>query len=229
MQNKRIGKGAEEKKYCALFMCRSTHQNTETGFTEEEVTDQHRRCLKEILQLYRPSLLLIGTPGQEAAAQLVLREQETLKEHFPAWLLADVLRQRAEDEEVFAGITKVLGEGREYAPAPELSPVLLPVKKGGLFGALWNLGEAFGCGMRLRMSDIPMRQSVIEICNLYQINPWECDDKGVWLMICKNGRQAEELLRRAGLPAGEIGQITEKAERIFVDHDEVRYLNNPRL
>ncbi len=193
------------------------------------MTDQHRRCLKEILQLYRPSLLLIGTPGQEVAAGLVLREQETLKEHFPAWLLADVLRQRAEDEEVFAGITKVLGEGREYAPAPELSPVLLPVKKGGLFGALWNLGEAFGCGMRLRMSDIPMRQSVIEICNLYQINPWECDDKGVWLMICKNGRQAEELLRRAGLPAGEIGQITEKAERIFVDHDEVRYLNNPRL
>ena len=237
MQNKRIGKGAAEKKYCALFLSVSEKKDSEktengmeeSSFKELEVTEEKRRSLKKILKIYRPSLLVIGIAGKAEAALLAAEKEDELRERFPAWLTAQVMEQKEGEEQLLEKLSKVLKDGGEYAPGPDFPPVLFPVKKGGLLAAFWELGEALGCGMQIQQGDIPMKQSVIEICNLYQINPYECDDEGVWLMVCKNGKQAESLLKQAGLTVRRVGQITEKPERVLLTETETRFLNNPRL
>ena len=47
------------------------------------------------------------------------------------------------------------------------------VTEGGIFGALWEMAEASGVGLCVDLKKIPIRQETIEICEFFNLNPYQ--------------------------------------------------------
>ena len=47
------------------------------------------------------------------------------------------------------------------------------VSRGGVFGALWEMAERSGVGLLIDLRKIPVKQETVEICNFFDINPYE--------------------------------------------------------
>ncbi len=195
---------------------------------------KERQKRRALYQSFWPDLLVIGYPGLQTAALLLQHKKEELTDVFPAWLLEQAA---FENGDVFAEKTRKLREGigetlfenrAHFSLSEELPPILSEASDHGIFGALWELGETLGCGMEAELLQIPMKQSVVEILNHYQLNPYELPSGGTFLLVCKNGKAAEKLLCQKGFACAHIGQITPHADRVLFAGEEVRHLNIPK-
>ncbi len=104
--------------------------------------------------------------------------------------------------------------------------ILFPIADKGIFAGLWELGEALCCGIDGQILQIPMKQSVIEICNAQRINPYESPSAGSGLFVTGYGRRMEDFFAEKDLPAAVIGRITAGADRVLRMEDQVRYLGS---
>ena len=224
MQKRYQQKGAEKKTCCALFL-----QERDGYWIREEVETKQRQKLHALCHSFWPDLLVIGYPGLQTAALLLQHKKEELSEAFPAWLLEQVTSSHTESRKVQEGIGEVLFENREhFSLSEEFPPLLSEASQHGVFGALWELGETLGFGLEAELLRIPMKQSVVEILNFYQLNPYELPSDNTFLLVCKNGRAAEKLLRQRGFACSLIGQMTPHADRVLFAGEEVRHLNIPK-
>lgn len=102
------------------------------------------------------------------------------------------------------------------------------VTEGGLFGALWELGEASGVGIEVDLKKMPIRQETVELCEFYDLNPYQLISSGVMLMVTDKANALVEELKRSGIPAAVIGSITEGRDRVVLNEDEKRFLEPPK-
>ena len=154
-----------------------------------------------------------GPVGYETAKKLYDMHREELEERFPSFFLKQF--ERIED-----GITD---------DCPEAADGCLYCKgmaDGGVYRALWEAGEALGCGMKVANRDIPIRQEVIEILELYGESPYECSSKGCMLII--TDKKTDEIICGGRhLPVFMIGITTDGNARVLEDEDSLRYLTPP--
>ncbi len=101
---------------------------------------------------------------------------------------------------------------------------LLQIGKYGIFGALWDLAQSAGCGIKVDINDIIIRQETVEILDLLDINPYVTDSKGSYLLLAENGYAIERQLKESGIAAKVIGVETAGNDRIVVNGEETRYL-----
>ena len=222
MQNRQMGKGAERKTFCALFL----YENEKTGkmlCREKEISAQDRKSLKDGLRTGEMELLVIGYPGLQQAARLAAKHREVLRSAIPDWMLDEVIRTDERLQDAFRAW--VFEETVPEAETENLLGILFPVTDKGIFSGLWDLGEALCCGMDGWLLQIPMKQSVIEICNAQRLNPYEIPSAGCGLLVTGYGRRMEDFLAGKNLPAAVIGQITGGADRVLRMEDQVRYLD----
>lgn len=102
------------------------------------------------------------------------------------------------------------------------------VSESGIFGALWEMGEAGNFGLSVNLKDINVYQQTIEFCEYYNYNPYIIASGGCLLMITENGKGLVESLADAGIPASVIGRVTDVKDKVVVNEDENRYLEPPR-
>ena len=102
------------------------------------------------------------------------------------------------------------------------------MSEGGVFAALWELGEAGNCGLKVDLRKINVKQETIELTNHLNINPYTMASSGSLLMVTNDGLGLVSELEEAGIEACIIGKITENNDRIIVNEDETRYLEPPR-
>ena len=102
------------------------------------------------------------------------------------------------------------------------------VTEGGIFGALWEMAEASGVGLKIDLKKIPVRQETIEICEFFGINPYELISSGSMLMAAADGNLLVNELKKAGIPATIIGKATAGNDRILLNEDERRFLEPPK-
>ena len=88
------------------------------------------------------------------------------------------------------------------------------VSDGGVYRALWEIGERFNKGLIIENNRIPIEQKTIEICEAIDINPYMIDGTGSVLFVCKKGRELAEILKENGIAASVIGHITNDKERL---------------
>ena len=98
------------------------------------------------------------------------------------------------------------------------------VTEGGIFGALWEMGAASGVGIVADLDKIPIRQETIELCEVFDINPYLLISSGCMLIGCENGNLLVERLQDAGIPAAVIGRATEGNDRVIRSGEETRFL-----
>lgn len=102
------------------------------------------------------------------------------------------------------------------------------VTEGGIFGALWEIAEASQIGLDIDLKKIPMKQETVEICELYDLNPYLLISSGSLLLSTSKGNDLVEALSKAGIPAVIIGKATKGKERIIRSEEEKRYLEPPK-
>lgn len=69
------------------------------------------------------------------------------------------------------------------------------VSQGGIFGALWELANGAGVGLEIDLKKLPVRQETIEICEFFNLNPYELSSAGCLLMTAEDGNALAEIGR----------------------------------
>ncbi len=77
-------------------------------------------------------------------------------------------------------------------PDPEAFPLDLVTCRclpgeGGILSALWRMGEASDVGFQADLRRIPIRQETVEICEVFELNPYRLYSEGTLLLAGKNG------------------------------------------
>ena len=57
-------------------------------------------------------------------------------------------------------------------------------------------------GIEIQIRNIPVKQSTIEICERYDLNPYRLLSDGCVVFVADNGGQFCEVLKKQGIPAG---------------------------
>ena len=102
------------------------------------------------------------------------------------------------------------------------------VSRGGIFGALWELAERAGVGLEINLKKIPVKQETIEICEFFEINPYELLSGGCLLMTAADGERLVTALASENIPAVIIGRTTGGNDRVIYNEEEKRYLDKPK-
>ena len=103
------------------------------------------------------------------------------------------------------------------------------VTEGGIFGALWEVAEASGVGLKINLKSIPIRQETIEVCEVFGLNPYQLISSGSMLMTAGNGHDLVKKLEAEGIHATVVGKVTGGNDRVLINEDEVRYLEPPKM
>ncbi len=102
------------------------------------------------------------------------------------------------------------------------------MSEGGIFGALWELGEAMNHGLKVDLKKINIRQETIELTNHLNINPYLMPSSGSLLMVTSDGLGLVSKLEERGIDAYIIGKVTEDNDKVIINEDEKRFLEPPK-
>lgn len=102
------------------------------------------------------------------------------------------------------------------------------VTEGGIFGALWEMASASGVGIEVDLKKIPVRQETIEVCEVFDINPYMLISSGSMLIGTDHGSRLVEELGRAGIHSAVVGHATEGNDRVILNGGERRFLEPPK-
>ena len=94
------------------------------------------------------------------------------------------------------------------------------IRNGGVFGGLWELSRSMGVGLSIDLKKIPVKQETIEICEFFDLNPYELLSGGSLLIAASD----VEGLKETGVSAAVIGKTTGSNDKIIRNEEEVRFL-----
>lgn len=156
--------------------------------------------------------------GLEGTAILAKAKEKELRAHFNGPL---VDRAQALSKEL-----SVLKEG--------MAGVRLGVKsmhdmtEGGVFGALWEMAACSGVGLEVDLDAVPVLQETIEICEFYNLNPYQLISSGSMLMVAEDGAALVKALEAEGIPAAVIGRTTDRNQKHIHTSGTARSLYPPQ-
>lgn len=101
------------------------------------------------------------------------------------------------------------------------------MSQGGVYAALWDMAEASGTGLLVDFRAIAVRQEIIEICEIFDINPYELNSCGSLLITSSDSERIIKALAEEGIDACVIGKVTDSNDKIINNLDEVRFLDKP--
>lgn len=178
-------------------------------------------CEKEALPASKccPGLELVmtGYAGMEGTAILAQHEQKKLLEHFPLDMVETAKRF---DDYLF--VQKEAQKALECGAA-----AMHDVSQGGVFGALWELGESISAGLEVELKKIPLKQETVEVCEFFDLNPYCLLSGGALLIAVQDGQQLVMELAKLGISAVIIGRTTDKKDRVLLNGEECRFLEKP--
>lgn len=155
--------------------------------------------------------------GMEGAYLLSNYKKEQLSLRFPAQL------------------TEVLFNGGRWLSILEEAQIaaengatyLHNLSNGGILNGLWELAANGHTGIKVDFKKIPVRQEIIEACELFDLNPYQLLSGGSLLMTIPDGSDVLLALREEEIPVSVIGEVTDNNDKILVNEDEIRYLDVP--
>jgi len=186
-----------------------------------EVTDAVRRMVLSCTAVGRVKRgALIRTAGARAGDALVMTKQAGLEgtailaQDAPHRLHEALTERELEEARALSGRLSVLPEGRAAAQAG--ATAMHDATEGGVLGAAWEMAEASGLGLCLRIDDIPVRPVTRKLCAALAIDPLRLISSGVMLIAHPDGEALCAALREHGIEAAVIGELTATPERILL-------------
>lgn len=151
-------------------------------------------------------------------AALALNYEKELKSRYPF-----VLIDRAKEFEKLMSVACEARAVNHFGTA-----AVHDLSQGGVFGGLWEMAERAGVGLEVDLKKIPVKQETIEICEYFDVNPYELYSAGALLISTDAGEAMIRELKQQGIVAAVIGRVTEDAGRIIRNGGDTRYLDRPK-
>ena len=153
-----------------------------------------------------------------------------------AVLLAKHYRENLHERYTYAFIDKAAAREAEVSVLPEIKVLkelgirhMHDVAEGGVFGAVWELCERLNAGVELDLKKIPICQETVEICEYFDVNPYQLKGDGALLFLTHDSTAVIKALKEAGIPAAVIGRVNESNDRVLINEDETRFLEPNRV
>lgn len=157
--------------------------------------------------------------GLEGSSIIAKEREEELLSKFPSYLVKEARS--------FANYLSVVPEAAVARKSG--ASVMHDVTEGGIFGALWEVAEKAGVGLEIDLKKIPVKQETIEICEFYELNPYEFLSGVALLMVIDRGYDLVVELEKNGIFATVIGKIVDGNSRKIVNGDEARFLEPTKV
>lgn len=98
----------------------------------------------------------------------------------------------------------------------------------GINRALSEMAEVANTGLEVYLKKIPIMQETVELCNHFDINPYELHSSGALLIGTNDGKAVVDLLLKAGINAEIIGSIRTDNDKLIINEDEKRFITLPQ-
>ena len=192
-------KGTADKECYALFV----------SVKAEKLTVKERKAF-----FADHDVVMIGYAGLAGSVILAEHEKEKLAERYPEVFIKNAIAQRTLLQKVPEAATAVMSD--ECA--------VYHLGKAGVFDGLWKMAQIAGVGLEIECKQIPVKQETVEICNFFDINPYELFSTGASLVLAPNGYRLIHELQKMEIPAAIIGVTTNGNDRVVVNGEEKRFL-----
>ena len=169
--------------------------------------------------VYGSDLVMTKSAGLAGAVLLAKHYRENLHERY-TYSFIDKAAVRAAEISVLPEIKVLQGMGIRH---------MHDVAEGGVFGAVWELCERLSAGVELDLKKIPICQETVEICEYFDVNPYQLKGDGALLFLTHDSTAVIKTLKEAGISAAVIGRMKEGNDRILINEDETRFLEPNRV
>lgn len=171
-------------------------------------------------QFLRPGqeLLVTGWIALGGTALLAERYESELQKRYPFSLI-----DRAKEFEKLTAAARDARAITHFGAAP-----MHALGQGGIFGALWEMAERAGVGLEVDLKKIPIKQETVELCEYFDINPYEFYSAGALLVGTDQAEALEDWLHSQGIESCVIGRVTDGRERRIRNGEDCRFLDRPR-
>ncbi|MFQ6052482.1 MAG: AIR synthase family protein [Candidatus Hydrothermarchaeota archaeon] len=102
----------------------------------------------------------------------------------------------------------------------------------GVWGGLFEMAKASGCGMRIIKEEIPIQEVIKQTCEVFEIDPFKAISEGTLLATARPDRADEvvEALKKEGFLANIVGEVLPREKGILiVDEKGEHPLEHPRV
>ncbi len=181
------------------------------GIKQENIEDSEGFVCNKLDEC---DIVMIGNAGAAAAAFLA---DEC------AVLLTETLPQELVDT-ASAWKKYMYGKKKVAVAVNAGAMALYETGEGGVFGAAWEFADKLNCGLEIYLDRIPIMQETVEICEVFDLNPYMLDSCGSFLIAVDNAAEFMDKLESAGIKAYNIGRFTKNNDRVVYSGEEKRFL-----
>lgn len=162
-------------------------------------------------------IVLTKGAGLEGTAILALDHEKYLRGKIAAELLgsAKALLQRI----------SVVKEGLLAAKLG--ASAMHDVTEGGILGALYEVAEASGVGLKVEREKIPLLPETRAICEVLALDPLKLISSGALLITIADGPYLVEQLHQHGVQAAVIGKVTAGQDKVLLEGGKSSLIAKP--
>jgi hydrogenase maturation factor len=155
-------------------------------------------------------VIITKGPAIEAVGILALQAEAKLTEKFGREIVAKAKNRLIE-------MTVV----KDALIAAKFANALHDATEGGLLNGVYEIAESSGTGVRIDEEKIVIPEEIAKVCDYFSIDPLISISEGTLVITAEKAKAPKLIseLERNGIPAYEIGEITE-GERVFVRKDK---------
>ncbi|MBR3306976.1 MAG: hypothetical protein IKI75_06965 [Lachnospiraceae bacterium] len=162
-------------------------------------------------------IVIAGYAGLSGSLKLFRENAVKAGESFPPSYVKRMERMFEEGNTAAAAL-------RTLIPEDALS---LEAGNGGVNAALWDICGKAGCGMRLRLKEIPLLQETVELCELLGRDPYTLESRGTFVIFSHGGDTLAEELKAEGHATALCGHTAADAKRLLIYDGIERFLTKP--
>lgn len=169
-------------------------------------------------------IVMCGFVGLEGSLRIAAEHRAELEKRFvPAFL------RQMDELEIYLNQAETIQKAIQVARSRMAAFHIFAIQQaaGGAFAALWELAEAAGIGLEVDLKKMPICQETVEICEYYQLNPYQMTSAGCILFLTDNAEKLIEILEESGARAERLGVTTAGNARVITSGEEQRYLERP--
>lgn len=102
------------------------------------------------------------------------------------------------------------------------------IEEGGVLAALWNISGAYEQGITFSLLKIPVIQEIIEVCELFDLNPYRLRSGECVLIVTDHGEDLAGRLAERGVRAAVIGKVERGIARKMTGVGGTGFLERPQ-
>ena len=156
--------------------------------------------------------------GLEGTVRIAREHQKELLTRYPSGMIDEAI--------AFEKFLSVIPEAATAVKSGACG--IHDVSQGGIFAALWEMAHGADVGLEIDLRKLPIRQETIEICEFFDLNPYELLSGGSLLMTAEDGNGLVLALEKEGIPAVVVGKTTDGNDRVLLNEEEKRFLEPPK-